>query len=348
MVEYWHWHTLHFGSETYWGGVLPHSGRPGRTYRNIARIGEELAAAGDLVTDLVPNADVTLVYDRPTKWLMQRHGPLTTADGALDTDSYRGLFDPFHRGAFDAGLQARIVHARGLADEPPKEAVGSHPVLVVPGLYLADDRTLDWLRSYAQAGGHLVLGPRTAYGDAEARARTEVAPARLAESAGAWYEEFNSLNEDMPVVAKDPGFALDDTAAATRWVDGLTVDDATVLAGYDHPHFGRWAAVTTREAGEGRITCVGTLPNRSFAAALMSWVCPEDRTSLQDLPATVTAASARTRDGCRLHFLHNWSWEPTTVRLPLALADVIGSDTYEAGDELELGPWDVRVLRSQL
>ena len=27
MIEYWHWHTLHFGAETYWGGVLPHSGR---------------------------------------------------------------------------------------------------------------------------------------------------------------------------------------------------------------------------------------------------------------------------------------------------------------------------------
>ncbi len=29
MVEYWHWHTLHYGTETYWGGVLPHSGLPG-------------------------------------------------------------------------------------------------------------------------------------------------------------------------------------------------------------------------------------------------------------------------------------------------------------------------------
>ena len=47
MIEYWHWHTLHFGAETYWGGVLPHSGRPGRTYREIARLGAELDAAGD-------------------------------------------------------------------------------------------------------------------------------------------------------------------------------------------------------------------------------------------------------------------------------------------------------------
>ena len=46
MIEYWHWHTLHFGAETYWGGVLPHSGRPGRTYAELARLGAELDAAG--------------------------------------------------------------------------------------------------------------------------------------------------------------------------------------------------------------------------------------------------------------------------------------------------------------
>ena len=29
MIEYWHWNTLRFGAETYWGGVLPHSGQAG-------------------------------------------------------------------------------------------------------------------------------------------------------------------------------------------------------------------------------------------------------------------------------------------------------------------------------
>ena len=30
MIEYWQWHTLHYGTETYWGGVLPHNQQPGR------------------------------------------------------------------------------------------------------------------------------------------------------------------------------------------------------------------------------------------------------------------------------------------------------------------------------
>lgn len=50
-------------------------------------------------------------------------------------------------------------------------------------------------------------------------------------------------------MAKDSALVLDGTAPApapaTRRADGLNADGATVLAGYDHPHFGRWPAVTT-------------------------------------------------------------------------------------------------------
>lgn len=45
MIEYWHWHTLHFGAETYWGGILPHTGQPGRTYAELARLGAEFETA---------------------------------------------------------------------------------------------------------------------------------------------------------------------------------------------------------------------------------------------------------------------------------------------------------------
>jgi hypothetical protein len=72
-------------------------------------------------------------------------------------------------------------------------------------------------------------------------------PARLAEAAGVWYDEFSNLiDEELPVTGTLSG-------RATRWVDGLHADGATVLAGYEHPHFGRWAAITTRAVGEGRI-----------------------------------------------------------------------------------------------
>jgi len=58
MIEYWHWHTLHFGTETYWGGVLPHSQQPGRVYDELAGLGRQLAAIGTRLDDYVPDADI--------------------------------------------------------------------------------------------------------------------------------------------------------------------------------------------------------------------------------------------------------------------------------------------------
>ncbi len=335
MIEYWHWHTLHFGAETYWGGVLPHNGLPGRTYREIARLGAELETAGSLVTGLTPDSDVTMLYSLPSKWLMEKYPPLSHEDGSPDYQSYHGLFDPFYRGAFDAGLQVRILHVSQFTG-----SVGEHPVLVVPGLYLADDELLSRLLAYAAAGGHLVVGPRTGYADHEARARTATMPAGLADAAGVRYDEYSNVGAELPV--RSATLKLGDDAAATRWVDGIQVDGADVLASYEHPHFGRWPAITTRAHGDGRITYVGTVPNAPLATALLRWIKPS---RWQDLPSSVTVTSATATDGRQLRFVHNWSWDSVSIDLPDPVYDVLADSS--PGDKLHLGPWDVRVLLVQ-
>jgi beta-galactosidase len=84
--------------------------------------------------------------------------------------------------------------------------------------------------------------------------------------------------------AQTTEFDVPPSAAATRWVDGLTVEDADVLAGYDHPHFGRWPAITTRRHGRGRVTTVGTVPDRSLARALVAWLAPRPGTAGRTAP----------------------------------------------------------------
>ncbi|WP_433385569.1 beta-galactosidase [Actinoplanes sp. CA-142083] len=339
MIEYWHWHTLPFGTETYWGGVLPHSGQPGRTYRELSRLGAEL----ELLDSFVPDADVAVVIDVPTQWIMQKFPALSHPDGTPDERAYQGLVEPFYRGAFDAGLQARLLHAPQLGFDVA-DAVRRFPVLIAAGLYLASDETLDWLRDYAEAGGHLILGPRTGYADLEARARPDRMPARLASAAGAWYDEFSNLRTPIEVTTDPEHLPVADGATATRWIDGLNADGATVLATYQHPHFGRWPAVTTNAAGRGRITCVGTVPDTRLASALLRWAASGRVTVWSSLPATVTCTSGTTPDGRRLRFVHNWSFDETNFPAPVDCRDVLTGKSVPAGDEIELSRWDVRVL----
>ena len=42
MVEYWHWHSIPAGQETYWKGVLSHDLEPNRAYAEVSRTAHEL------------------------------------------------------------------------------------------------------------------------------------------------------------------------------------------------------------------------------------------------------------------------------------------------------------------
>lgn len=349
MIEYWHWHSLHFGTETFWGGVLPHDQVPGRVFEQLAGLGAELSSAGDVLDGLTPDADVGLVYSNSSKWALAFQPVLV--DGEVpDRRSYDHLVEGFYRGAFDAGLQVRIVHDRQITGRDgdlldPASAAAELPVLLVPALYIASDELLDWLRRYAEAGGHLVLGPRTGYADEEARARLEVKPARLDGAGGVRYQEFANLSSPLPVLSVAEGLLLPPGAEATKWLDCLVVQGGEVLAEYQHPHYGTWPAVVTAEHGSGRITTVGTLPNQAFARSLLEWLVPSDGDRWRRVtPESVTVSTARTDSGRRLVFVHNWSWTPASLTVPTSVRDVLDQRHTPSGGELELGAWDVRVL----
>lgn len=345
MIEYWHWHTLHFGAETYWGGVLPHSLEPGRAYEQIAQLGKEFQTAGALVTELTPDADIAIIYSNDTKWALEGTPQLTQND-VPDTRTFQTIFDSFYRGAFDAGLQVRLVHQSQLADIDPAAFATTQPVLIAAGLAITTDTELQWYDEYAAAGGHLIIGIRTGYQDHEARARKERKPAHLNNAAGVYYDEFSTLRHSIPVTTTtESGFVLSPGAEATGWIDGLQSTGAQALLGYDHPHFSRWPALTSRAYRTGTVTYLGTVPNPALAADIARWATRMSSAGRwQPALASQTVTGARSRDGRQLRFVHNWSWSASGFVLPAAVIDILGDRKYEAGDTLTLDAWDVIVL----
>jgi beta-galactosidase len=156
-------------------------------------------------------------------------------------------------------------------------------------------------------------------------------------TAGVWYDEMASLPSPVPAVGSLPG-------AATGFAEGLVASDAEVLAAYQHPHLSRWAAVTTKAAGAGRITVVGTVPDQDLAAGLVRWLAPRgvDGWTTGD---SVTVSSCTDTAGTRLHILHNWSWEQATASPSSTLTDVLDGGRHTPGAPVTLGPWDVRLFR---
>jgi beta-galactosidase len=340
-IEYWHWHSMHGSWEAYWSGVLPHSFVPGRVYEQIAALGRELAAAGAAIEGITPDAQTGLLFSMPTRWAFDYHPPLQDPgarpekQGPPDRAAYERIVYRFYGGLERAGHQVRITHAADFEEADAAAMAKALPVLVVPGLYLASDALVAKLVAYAKAGGHLVLGIRTAYADEIGRPKLERQPAGLASAAAVWYDEFSNLVAPLKVSGTLSG-------TAEGLVEGLTVEGAEVLAEYEHPHFGRWPAATTSAFGSGRITYVGTLPGLDLAQSLGDWLGSGNPWAGRLVPGALTAHGATNAAGERLWFVHNFSWETRSVVPPMAVADVL---TGEEVGSLELGPWDVRVLR---
>ncbi|WP_109211096.1 MULTISPECIES: beta-galactosidase [Microbacterium] len=345
MIEYWHWHTLPYGTETYWGGVLPHSLEPGRVYRELATVGADLAAIGDLLDGYEPDADVAMLWSNDSRYALEFFPTFPTPGGDPDRSSYTRIFDAFHRGIVDSGAQARVLHPDQALSWGAVELVARFPVLVAAGLYVATDAHLDLLRDYAAAGGHLIVGIRTGYGDEEARARVSVAPARLSDAAGVSYEEFSNLREPL-AVRGEGDLELSAHATATLWADGLLAGDADTLVRYEHPRFGDFATVTTRAHGDGRITVVGTVPSPALAADIVRWAAPTVHADSiapgRALPVTVSSGALP--DGRRAWFVFNWSGESQTFTPAVDLADAVTGDQLSAGTEISLPAWAVRCL----
>ncbi len=343
-IEYWHWHTLHYGHEMYWGGVLGHDLEPSRVFAEIARIGAELQELGTTLAGLVPEHDSGLLYSVDSKWSFEFQPPLALPGSRVpDVRSYERIVNAFYRMLFDAGLDVSIKHPAQLTtsrDMPP--------ILVVPALYVAADELLARLTDYARSGGHLVLTFRSGYADEHGRARWQRAPGPLREAVGASYQEFSTLTAPVAVLAA-PGARLQvpPRAAATAWADGLVLEDAEPLLQYDHPHLVRFPAACTRPHGAGRVTYIGMLPDQALARALGEWIAGVSGLNLNgpSHPETVRVSKARTAAGDRLWFVGNWSWHEASIPAPADVLDLHSGTELPAGGPLALGAWDVRVLK---
>ncbi len=340
MIEYWHWHTIPYGAETYWGGVLPHSLVPGRVYQEVSAVGADLKALGSALDGYVPDAEVAVLWSNPSRYALQFMPPFS-GDGAADDESYEHLFDAFYRGVVDAGAQARILHVEQARQVGAAELAHQFPVLIAAGVYIMSDEDIALLRDYAAHGGHLILGPRTAYADEEARARVAVAPPGFADAAGVHYEEYSNLERPLPVI--EPGGIQ--AGSGRLWVDGLIPDTAQVVARYDHPRFGDFAAIAEAEHGDGRITTIGTVPDPALAAAVVRDALSGGAASLLTALMPGVTVSSGHASGARFWFVFNWGWEPRTVTLAGAATDALTGSELTVGDSIELRPWDVRIFR---
>jgi beta-galactosidase len=345
LLAYWHWHSLHYGAETYYGGVLGHDLEPGRIFEQVADLGHELRRLGPELEGMEPHADIAILCSRDSLRALEATPPFPEPGTARpDRSGYHRIFSRFYTGALEAGLQVRIAYEDSDWDGPA--------VLVVPALYIASDEMLERIVARAEAGQHVVVTFRTGYADEWARIPPVRAPRALRGPAGVSYQEFTTIAEPVALTPAGPGPGLGGPplppgAEAESWADCLQLEGATAFWQYEHPFLGSFPALCSKAVGKGRISWLGTLPDRGSCAALLAWALAERGGApasavWQDVPGAVRVTSATHKSGGTLWFVANHGFEPAEVRTPAPMRDLTSQS--ELGTSLRLGAWDSRAL----
>jgi len=334
MIAYWHWHSLHYGQETYWKGVLSHDLEPNRAYAEVSRIGAELKKLGPGLANLKHKSDVAILYSIDS-YNGIRFMPFS------DAANYVSILHNFYRAFYELNLGVDFVF-------PQTADLSSYKVLVVPPLYIADDALLGRLAEYVKSGGHLVMSLKSGFANEYSTIRWTMAPGPLRQAAGFRYQEFSSLK--APLALKGDPFKVGAENTVSAWAEFLIPEGATPLAHYDHPFFGRYPAITRNSHGKGTLTYQGTVLTGALQKALLLDVAklagltgPD-----QQLPPGVRVKHATTAAGKKVHFYLNYSG--SEARLTYGYGggvDLLSSGAVAANASLTLAPWDLAIVEER-
>jgi beta-galactosidase len=331
MVEYWHWHSLHYGQETYWKGLLGHDLEPNRVFEEATRVGAELRRLGPQLAGLMPRNRVAVLHSVDSHDGM-RFMPIS------DTVSYLTVEDQLHKALYRLDVGADFV----FAEDPD---LAGYDVVVVPPLYVASDALLVRLSDFVKGGGHVLLTLRSGFTNEFDTVRWTRAPGPLREACGFSYQEFSTLR--APLRLRDDPFGAGEGNAVSTWAEMLLPETAVPLAFYDHPFFGRYPAVTRNRFGKGTLTYEGTVLSDALQERVVRDVLAEAGIEPPpSLPAGVRVREAVGRDGRPVRFYLNFSPEARTLAISGGPAlELLSGKTMKEGGALALDPWGVAVLR---
>jgi beta-galactosidase len=334
MVEYWHWHSIHAGQETYWKGVLSHDLEPNRAYTEVSRVAHELQKIGPQLANMKIRNDVAILYSADS------NNALTFMPYTHGAGGYSASIQQLHGALYKENIGADFVF-------PATTDFSQYKLLIVPSLYVADDALLHRISDYVHNGGHVLMTFKSGFTNENSAVRWEKAPGPLAEAAGFTYQEFSNL--EKPLALRDDPFHVEGDNWVSQWAEFLQPTTAKSLATYDHPFFGRWPAITENQFGRGTLIYEGTAITDGLQQAIVQHALKVSGIAFDPdaFHSTVRIKRGVNLQGHRLTYLLNYSSSPTDAKYTGPAAhDALTGKAITPGQTLSIQPWDLVIAES--
>ena len=330
MVSYWHWTTTGNAIETYWRGLLSQDYAENATYKEAQTIGADLQRIGPKLVNLKKDNKVAFYVSNRA---------LTAFDSFKPSgQSYNNVLRPFYDALYRMNIEADFV-------DPSVRDLSRYKLIIVPALYAASDEELDRLNTFARNGGHVVYTFKSGYSDENTKVRSTMQPGRLSEATGVTYSQFTVPEK---VGLKGNPFGVDEADNQARWwMEFLTPTTAEVLATYDHPAWGKYAAATVNTYGKGRVTYIGFMPSAAVIDKLMEGAVRKAGLwePAQSLHFPIILRSGVNTEGRQLHYVLNYSATPQTLAYPFGSGtDLLTGHAVAANKALTLPEWGAVIV----
>ena len=334
MVEYWHWHSIHAGQETYWKGVLSHDLEPNRAYAEVSRVAHELKKIGPQLANMKIRNDVAILYSADSS------NALTFMPYTHGAGGYSASIQQLHGALYKENIGADFVF-------PTTQDFSQYKLLIVPSLYSADDALLKRISDYVHNGGHVLMTFKSGFTNENSAVRWEKAPGPLAEAAGFTYQEFSNL--EKPLALRGDPFQVQGDNWVSQWAEFLQTTTAKPLATYDHPFFSRWPAITENQFGKGTLIYEGTALSEGLQQAIVQHALKVSGIAFDPdaFHSTIRIKRGTTPQGHRITYLLNYSSSPADAKYAGPAAhDALTGKPIAPSQTLTIQPWDLVIAQS--
>ncbi len=330
FVSFFRWRTATMGTEMYWHGILDYSGRENRRLAEVRDISQKLKKMEGIAGSSY-EAQVAVVRDYDNIW----NGQADVWQRDLEQASIWGLFQ--------ACQHTHTPFDYVYIDHCSKKTLDQYKVVFCPHLAILTQEQADILRHYAEQGGTLVFGCRTAYKDINGCCVTEPLPGLVGSLAGVDIPEYTAVAPDIGSVTALWG----DTSLRTiLFNDQLAAaDGAEVLAEYQEGYYQGAGALVHHRIGEGETYYFGSVFTAETARVFLEKLgVAEPYSGIISAPQDIETAMRRgEKDGesRRFLFVLNYSGEEQMVMLHRKLRNVY-TGNVENGEQTLAG-YETRV-----
>jgi beta-galactosidase len=335
MVAYWPWHSIHNSFETYWKGLLSHDFEPNPVYEEAKTIGRDFARLSPQLANLKKTNKAAMLVSNEALTAIEWFRLLGFKKAYNDV--VRLMYDQLYK----MNIGCDIVH-------PASTHLEEYALLIVPALYAAPDSLLQRLNDYAHNGGHIVYTFKSGFADQHVKVRTVRQPGIISEACGISYSMFV---EPKDIALKgDPFQVGKQQNRIDTWMELITATTAEVLANYDHPHWGSYAAITRNRFGKGMVTYIGCMTS----AAIMDKVLEQavKQAGLwgidQELSFPLITKSGSNSDGKAVHYYFNYADAPDSIayRYPQG-RELLTDIEVDQNQVLPIDRWGVIIIEER-